>query len=134
MDRYNNIHHQYGGNENAYVSNGFTNHESMNNCPNNRVVGANGYIHHTQNNGYQNYKNPSKSEVINWFKNLMGARELDLVDSTFDQYARHVCLGGNRVEILYKKVYVAQLPKGEVPLEYYQCPKCGKIILNRNFM
>lgn len=79
-------------------------------------------------------RKPGKQEIINWFKQYTGAPELDLVDDSFDNVARHVCLGGEKVELLQKQVFNFQWEGGYIPLEYYQCPKCGKVILNRNFM
>lgn len=76
----------------------------------------------------------SKQEVINWFKDFMRAPEVDLVDDTTEQYARHVCANGKKVFLLPKLVYSLQTPKGMVLIEYYQCQVCGKIIMNRNFM
>lgn len=79
-------------------------------------------------------RRPSKQEIIGWFKNYMGCEELDLVDDTYDQFAKHVCFGGGKIELLPKQVFNFQMPDGVVPLEYYICPKCRKIILNRNFI
>lgn len=77
---------------------------------------------------------PGKQEIINWFRDFMQAQEMDLVDDSYDQYARHVCLGGESVQLLPKMVYNLQVPDGIIPLEYYRCNLCGKVILNRNFM
>lgn len=76
----------------------------------------------------------SKQEVINWFKEFKGALELDLVDDSTDEYARHVCLGGTKIYLLPRFNYILQTPKGVVTIEYYQCQVCGKIIMNRNFI
>lgn len=75
-----------------------------------------------------------KQEVLNWFKQTMGAPELDLVDETYDSYARHVCMGGTKIFLLPKQVYVLKTDEGDIPIEYYQCMQCGKLIVNRNFM
>lgn len=76
----------------------------------------------------------SKQEIINWFKNFRGAREIDLVDESFDNYARHICLGGTKIYLLPKQNYRLQTPRGLVLIEFYQCQSCGKLILNKNFM
>lgn len=75
-----------------------------------------------------------KQEIINWFKEFMGAPELDLVDDSSDEYARHVCLGGTKIHLIPKFNYTLQTPKGNILIEYYQCQICRKIIMNRNFM
>ena len=114
-------------------------------CRDPRMMGQYGNNMHPQGNPYQqvpqnvptnhNRRRPGKREVIEYFKNMMKAPDIDLVDDSYDAVARHVCLGGTAVELLPKNVYRMDLGNGEVvPMEYYQCPKCGKIILNRNFM
>lgn len=77
---------------------------------------------------------PGKQEIINWFREFTQASEMDLVEDAFDTYARHVCLGGESVQLLPKMVYNLQTPEGYISLEYYRCNLCGKVILNKNFM
>ncbi len=76
----------------------------------------------------------SKQEIINWFKEFMGAPEIDLVDESSDEFARHVCANSTKVYLIPKFQYNLQTPKGVILIEYYQCQVCGKIIMNRNFM
>ena len=76
----------------------------------------------------------SKQEIINWFRDCMGAPEIDLVDDTSDTYARHVCANGGKVYLLPKQPFRLERPEGVILIEYYQCQVCGKIIMNRNFM
>lgn len=85
-------------------------------------------------NQHRSIRRPGKQEIINWFKSYMGASELDLVDESFDQCARHVCMGGNRIELLPKQTYNLEYDGGIIVLEYYRCNLCGKVMLNRNFM
>ena len=80
-------------------------------------------------------RKPSKREVIEYFKQMLNSPELEIVDEPLPEVTRHICLGGTRVEILKRQVYNMVLGNGEViPMEYYQCMNCGKIILNRDFM
>ena len=76
----------------------------------------------------------SKQEIINWFKEFMKAPELVLVEESNDNYARHICLGGNKVHLIPKLYYNFQTTNGRILIEYYQCQVCGKIIMNKNFM
>lgn len=81
------------------------------------------------------FRKPGKREIIEWFKNYVGASELVLVDDMNSNVTRHVCIGGNSVDVLQKLVYNLPFPDGSyVVLEYFQCPKCRKVILDRNFM
>ena len=76
----------------------------------------------------------SKQQVINWFKEFTRAPELELVDSSMDNYARHICNGGINVYLIPKLHYTLNTQSGAILIEYYQCQACGKVIMNKNFM
>lgn len=76
----------------------------------------------------------NKQDIINWFRDSKGAMELDLVDDTSDAFARHVCVGGDKVFLIPKQQSSIATPRGNITIEYYQCEVCGKIIMNRNFI
>lgn len=76
----------------------------------------------------------NKQSIINWFKDFTGAPEIDLVDESYDDFAKHVCLGGTKVYLIPKFAYNLPLERGIITIEYYQCQVCGKVIMNRNFM
>lgn len=85
--------------------------------------------------GGRRYRRPSRREIMNWFQSYMGAREMDLVDEADCEVARHVCAGGNNIELLPRQTYNLTLEDGSVVvLEYYQCNLCGKLILDKNFI
>ena len=83
---------------------------------------------------YSVARKPSKQSVMNWFRQYTGATEIDMVDDSYSGVARHICLGGTSVELLPKQTCLFEWEGGDIPIEYYQCTKCGKVILNRNFM
>lgn len=76
----------------------------------------------------------SKREILNILQQQMGANEMDLVDSASDEYARHVCLGGNKVYLLPRRVIPFNTPEGVINITLYRCEVCGKIIVDRNFI
>lgn len=79
-------------------------------------------------------RKPNKREIMNWFQAFCGATEMDLVDD-FASETKHICQGGKYIEKLKGCFYDLMLETGEVVrLEYFFCPKCKKLILNRNFM
>ena len=91
--------------------------------------GVNGY------NGMNHIKRPGKREIINWFQREVGASEMDYVDEASEPLARHVCAKVRRIELLPKRVFNFQFEDGGIiPIEYYQCNICGKLILDKNFM
>lgn len=75
-----------------------------------------------------------KQKIINWFKDYMGNPEVDFVDDAYLSHTRHVCIRGNSIELLPKQVYNLSIEEGVIPIEYYRCNLCGKLIINRNFM
>ena len=76
----------------------------------------------------------SKQGVINWFKDFTKAPEMVLVEDSFSEYARHVCICQTAIQLLPHRFYNLQTDEGVLQLEYYQCNLCGKVMLNRNFM
>lgn len=75
-----------------------------------------------------------KQELLSWFKAQFGNPEVDMVEDASDMYARHICLGGNNIELLQKQTFVFNTEEGQIPMDYYHCPKCGKLIINKNFI
>lgn len=79
---------------------------------------------------------PRRNEVLEYFKQYVGCQELVQVEETDSPFARHICTGVKKIQLL-PKLYL-DIPTndemGFVHLEYYQCMNCGKVVLNRNFM
>lgn len=76
----------------------------------------------------------NKTEVLNALINFLGGPELVLVDDIFPDYTRHICSKGRTIYLLQKRVFWCNTNVGVIPVEYYYCNMCHKVIVNRNFM
>lgn len=77
----------------------------------------------------------SKREIIEYMRNCIGAIDVVLVDdlSSGVYQQRHVC--GNSISVLQKNVFNCNIGNGVViPIQYFYCNKCGKLIVDKYFM
>lgn len=76
----------------------------------------------------------TRREVLEVFLYNLGYPEYDMVDGSQEAYARHVCFGGNSIQVLPKETFSLTTMEGMIYIDYYRCPVCGKVIIDKNFM
>lgn len=81
--------------------------------------------------GMPNLQRVSKKEMVNTLAMYLSANEVVLVDDFDSDQQRHVCMNGTKILVLNKSVYPIQLPQGFVHVEYFMCPYCRKLIINK---
>lgn len=75
-----------------------------------------------------------KGELLEYFKSINGYPECDMIEDSSDPCIRHVCLGGRDIQLLPRQTFVFETEEGPIPMNYYKCLNCGKIIIDRNFV
>lgn len=82
-------------------------------------------------NGYQN-KPVTKRYLIDYISNYYQTGDVNLVDGFETNYTRHICNGGNKIQILNSFVFNVPTPNGIVSVNVIYCPNCRKLIIDRN--
>lgn len=76
----------------------------------------------------------SRKQITEYMQGMLGAREVVLVDEFETLLARHICNGGEKIQLLQRCRMPIELPDGVSCLnaEYYFCQMCGKLIIDKN--
>ena len=74
-----------------------------------------------------------KRDILEHIRTSLNSSELVLV-SDYQNYARHVCLGGNKVHLVPIQQGTIQDEDRLIVIKYFQCSECGKTIVVDDFM
>lgn len=73
-----------------------------------------------------------KKDVINYLQQLSGASVIEQVDEFETANARHICQGTKQIQILPKGVINVPTTEGNVAVEYFLCPYCRLLLINKS--
>lgn len=73
----------------------------------------------------------TRKDVITYLQNKSCASEIVLVNDFETQRARHICKGGKDIYVLEKGIEQVPTSFGYISVEYFLCPVCKKLILNK---
>lgn len=74
----------------------------------------------------------TKGDILNFIQMQTQASEIVQVDYFESMLARHICNGGNKIQLLQKITYPIQTECGVVNAEYFLCNICRKCLIDRN--
>ena len=76
--------------------------------------------------------NPSMTEIVNYLAGMLQASEVVLIDGFDTHKTRHICKGSKRVLVLDRCVSSLYVPSGTLYIEYFVCPNCRKVLVNKS--
>lgn len=77
-------------------------------------------------------RKPTKKELIEEIKRLLGTNELVLVDDFDVKLVRHVCSMGKKIWLLRRKNMDVPTPVGVLNIDFYMCTMCRKAYIDKN--
>ena len=75
---------------------------------------------------------PTKKFLVDMLVKYLGANEVVKVDDFETVNTRHICRGSKNLVVLSKMTYSVPTQYGCVPVEYFLCPNCRKLIINNS--
>ena len=82
----------------------------------------------------QQFRNPTKKEIMDCLIASTGANEVIKVDEFETLQTRHICQGTHCIQVLQKSIFPVQMAGGTLGVEYFFCPNCRKLIVNKSSM
>lgn len=83
--------------------------------------------------GQQRVHAPTKKDIVDSLVcYLGGASEVEKVDDFETLQTRHICRGTQTIQVLSKCVTPLQTVNGSANVEYFFCPQCRKLIINKS--
>ena len=73
-----------------------------------------------------------KKDIVDILQGTLGATEVVKVESFDTERTRHICTGGRVINIIGKSYRSFPSESGMVNVEYFYCPNCRKLILNKS--
>ena len=81
--------------------------------------------------GMQVHKTTRK-DVLAYLQQMSGASEIVQVNEFETMRTRHICKGSKQIILLDKGIVQVPTSNGILNVEYFLCPKCKKLILNKS--
>ena len=92
----------------------------------------NGFMDNMMSQPLQRTKRTTKKDIIDFIMFNTKCSDLVGVEYCENVLARHICAGGNTIQILQKQSYPLQTESGIVNIEYFFCNICRKCIVDKN--
>lgn len=81
----------------------------------------------------QKVHKPTKKEIIDSLVYYLGGvSEVESVDEFETMQTRHICHGTKNIQVLSRCMCPVQTMAGTANVEYFFCPQCRKLIINRS--
>lgn len=78
-------------------------------------------------------KRTTRKDILDFIQMSTNCSDLVLVEDFDSTIARHICLGGKKIQLLPKQVYNLITNEGyTVNINYFFCPMCRKCIVDKN--
>lgn len=75
----------------------------------------------------------TKKMLVDYISESLGALSVVYVDEFEGNVTRHICTGGNQIQVLQSNVFNVPLADGSnVGVEIFWCPNCRKVIINKS--
>lgn len=110
----------------------FPNDPYQNNYGNGNMY-QNGYNGYNQGcNGYGGRRAVTKKMLLDTIVSFYGACDVVQVDEFETDYTRHICQGGNKIQILNVIHFNIPTEMGPVVANIFYCPNCRKLIIDKS--
>lgn len=73
-----------------------------------------------------------KKDVLTYMQAMSCANEVEQVDEFETANARHICSGTKEIKVLPKNIAQIQTTEGMLPVEYFFCPMCRLLLVNKS--
>ena len=73
-----------------------------------------------------------RKDVLAYLQYLSNASFIEQVDEFETPNARHICQGTKEIKILPKGVVSVPTTEGNLPVEYFLCPSCRLLLVNKS--
>lgn len=77
-------------------------------------------------------KKTTRKDVMEYLQMLSGSKDIIQVDEFETQRTRHICRGTKEIKLIDKGVQPVQTSEGVLMVDFFLCPECKRLILNKS--
>ena len=74
----------------------------------------------------------TRKDIMLYLQRESGCMDIQLVDDFESSVARHICRGVKGIKVLQKYVVNVPTSEGYLAVEYFICPSCRRLIVNKS--